>query len=369
MAERSEVRIRIKGIKKVRSKGRVYYYAWVGGPRIDAEPGTPKFLKLYNEAVASLRIAPKSTLMSLIAEYRGSQFFQKKADKTRREYLRYLRTIEDKFGTMPSAALEDPKVRGVFLRWRDEIAATSGERTADGHWGMLKLVFNFAVDRGELVRNPCERGGRLYESDRSDKVWGEAEIGAMLSICSAELKSALILALWTGQRQGDLLVLPWSSYDGKYITLRQRKSRGKRKVVIPVGAPLKGHLDELKKVGPLILNNTKGQPWTEDGFRTSWGKAAARAKIEDLTFHDLRGTAVTRLALAGATTPEIATITGHALKDVERILERYLDRNVALAERAIAKLEANELRTKTGKLLENSGKPVPLCSGDDEVTA
>jgi integrase len=262
--------------------------------------------------------------MSLIADYKVSQFFLKKADKTRKEYLRYLRTVEDKFGTMPSAALEDPKVRGVFLRWRDEIAATSGERTADGHWGMLKLVFNFAIDRGELIRNPCERGGRLYESDRSEKVWGEAEIGTLLSVCSPELASALMLALWTGQRQGDLLVLPWSSYDGKYITLRQRKSRGKRKVVIPVGTPLKAHLDQLKKVGPLILCNSRGRPWTEDGFHTSWGKAAARANIEDLTFHDLRGTAVSRLALAGATTAEIATITGHSLKDVESILERYL---------------------------------------------
>jgi integrase len=353
MAERSKVRIRLRGIKKVRSKGRVYYYAWVGGPRIDAQPGTPAFLKLYNEAVASLRVAPKSTLMSLIADYKGSQFFQKKADKTRKEYLRYLRAIEDQFGTMPTVALEDPKVRGVFLRWRDEIAAMSGDRTADGHWGMLKLVFNFSVDRGELVRNPCERGGRLYESDRSERVWGEAEIGAMLSVCSLELKSALILALWTGQRQGDLLALPWSAYDGKYISLRQRKSRGKRKVVIPVGTPLKAHLDSLEKVSPVILNNSRKQPWTEDGFRTSWGKASSRANIEDLTFHDLRGTAVTRLALAGATTAEIATITGHSLKDVEHILERYLDRNVALAEQAIAKLEANEARTRIGKLPEN----------------
>jgi hypothetical protein len=33
----------------------------------------------------------------------------------------------------------------------------------------------------------------------------------------------LLLALWTGQRQGDLLRLPWSAYDGKYIRLRQSK--------------------------------------------------------------------------------------------------------------------------------------------------
>ena len=36
--------------------------------------------------------------------------------------------------------------------------------------------------------------------------------------------------------------------------------------------------------------------------------------LRELTFHDLRGSAVTRLARAECTTAEIATITGHSLK-------------------------------------------------------
>ena len=50
--------------------------------------------------------------------------------------------------------------------------------------------------------------------------------------------------------------------------------------------------------------------------------------------------AVTRLALAGATEAEIATITGHTTRDVRSILEStYLHRDPALAESAIRKLE------------------------------
>ena len=60
-----------------------------------------------------------------------------------------------------------------------------------------------------------------------------------------------------------------------------------------------------------------------------------------VTFNDLRGTAVMRLAIAGATEPEIATITGHSLRDVRSILDsNYLNRDPALGESAIAKLEA-----------------------------
>jgi hypothetical protein len=58
-----------------------------------------------------------------------------------------------------------------------------------------------------------------------------------------------------------------------------------------------------------------------------------------VTFHDLRGTAVTRLALAGCTELEIADITGHSVGGVKAILDRrYLCRDGSLADNAIRKL-------------------------------
>ena len=109
---------------------------------------------------------------------------------------------------------------------------------------------------------------------------------------------------------------------------------------MPAGAPLKILLDGTERRSPLILTNSYGRPWTSDGFRTSWSKACARAGVTGLTFHDLRGSAVVRLALAEATVPQIATFTGHSLKDVEAILDaHYLGRDVQLAEAAVLKLE------------------------------
>lgn len=75
-----------------------------------------------------------------------------------------------------------------------------------------------------------------------------------------------------------------------------------------------------------------------------------RPAIEDLTFHGLRGSAVVRLALAGASVPEIVTFTGHSLKDVESILDaHYLGRDVKLAESAVRKLHQAGKRTRVVK--------------------
>jgi integrase len=212
-------------------------------------------------------------------------------------------------------------------------------RQADYAWAVLARVLSWALDRGLVDANPCKKGGKLYHGSRGDRVWSEEDEAAFLREASPPLGLALMLALWTGQRQGNLLRLPWSAYDGSVIRLKQGKTGAR--VTVPVGAPLKAALDATRKRGPLILMNTRGVPWTANGFSASWRKACAAARISGLTFHDLRGTAVLRLSLAGCTVPEIATITGHSLRDVQVILDQnYFHRDVALAQSAITKLEA-----------------------------
>jgi hypothetical protein len=45
--------VELKGLHEVRAKGRVYYYAWRGGPRIKAGYGTPDFVVEYVQALAA----------------------------------------------------------------------------------------------------------------------------------------------------------------------------------------------------------------------------------------------------------------------------------------------------------------------------
>jgi integrase len=293
----------------------------------------------YNEATSRKVVPPRGTLLSLLQQYQASEDFRALADSTRRSYVPLITRIEKRFGDFPLSALTDRRSRGVFMGWRDKLAASAGRRQADYAWTVLARVLSWSFDRGLVAGNPCERGGRLYRGGgRAEKIWTVADEAAFLERAPAHLHLALLLALWTGQRQGDLLRLPWSSYDGTHIRLRQGKT-GKR-VVIPIGEPLKIRLDATPKRSTIMLANSDDKPWTPDGFRASWGKACRAAGVVGVTFNDLRGTAVTRLALAGCTEAEIATITGHSLRGVRTILDsHYLSRDPALGESAIRKLE------------------------------
>jgi Phage integrase family len=105
-----------------------------------------------------------------------------------------------------------------------------------------------------------------------------------------------------------------TAYDGTYVRIRQSKTG--THVTIPAGVPLKRALDAAKAARgavTTVLVTTEGMPWTGDGFRSSWRKACKKAGVTGLTFHDLRGSAITRLAIAGATVSEISTISGLSL--------------------------------------------------------
>jgi integrase len=303
------MRINLKGLHHTKAKladgtVHIYWYAWKNGPRLTADYGTPDFVARYLAAVGTKVPTPEGRLLRLLQDFQQSQEFLSLRDRTKADYIRQIKIIEKEFGDCPIKALSDPRMRGILLDWRDKLALRS-RRQADYAWTVLARVLSWAKQRGKITVNPCEGGGRVYDGTRVDFIWGDDDENAFLKGSPTHMHLPLLLAVWTGQRQGDLLRLTWSAYDGNVIRLRQRKSvrHGRRpvNVVIPVAAPLKTILDATPRRSPIILLNSDDTPWTEAGFRASWKKACQKAGITDLTFNDLRGTAVTRLALAGCT--------------------------------------------------------------------
>jgi integrase len=355
------MRIRLRGINSVTKTladgtRQTYWYAWKGGPPLRGEPGTPEFVASYNAAVAQKVAPPSGVLLALLFRFQESADFQFGIEpRTRRDYIKQIKRIEQAFGDFPIKALDDPRSRSIFLEWRDRLAQTS-LRQADYAYGTLARILSWAHDRGLIAKNPCAKGGKLYRGSRISKIWDDEEVARFLRTSPPYLRLAMLLAINTGQRQGDLLRLPWSAYDGKHIKLRQGKTGAY--VPIPVTDELKAALDAAARQSPIMLTNSDGKPWSESGFQGAWGKATMRAGIRGLTFHDLRGTAVVTLARAGCTEVEIYSITGHKPGDVRAILTaHYLPRDAEVAGNAIAKLNRYKSR---GDQKEDENLPTAL---------
>jgi hypothetical protein len=150
------MRFELKGVKKKRSKGHVYYYAWLGGPRLRGEPGTPEFLASYHEAVAQHRAPDASKFRSVSADYKASGEYKMLAESTRAQWGKWLDRIGEYFGDLSIAQFDRPeKIRSVIRRWRNQWADTP--RTADYALQVLSRVLAHAVDPlGKIAGNPCE---------------------------------------------------------------------------------------------------------------------------------------------------------------------------------------------------------------------
>jgi hypothetical protein len=94
---------------------------------------------------------------------------------------------------------------------------------------------------GEVMPMIGNDGGRLYDSDRSQIIWTAEDIKQFCAVASVELQAALLLARGQDSARGPVAT-DLERLRGSYIRMRQTKGRGRkgrRRVTIPVGPPLK----------------------------------------------------------------------------------------------------------------------------------
>jgi len=189
----------------------------------------------------------------------------------------------------------------------------------------LSHVFTVAIGDWEWAEVNPVRGIRMPKESRArDRYLQNDEREALLAVCKAspsrDLYPAVLLALCTGMRRGEVLSLEWRDVDfqRRQLTLRQTKNGSRRS--IPLVSPVYEVLETRRKVRrldtPLIFPGRKNPRTPDAAIKTKdltkpWETARQRARLADFRFHDLRHSAASHLAMSGASTLEIAAILGH----------------------------------------------------------
>lgn len=297
-----------------------YHYAWRGGPRMTTKPGTNAFIQEFARLTKGRsKESSAETLGWLADQYHSSADFQKLRPSTRGDYERIIRVIKVKWGDMPLRALEARGARTLLIDWRDEMRSTP--RSADLHIAVLARIISWGKDREHVMRNPLERVGKLHSETRKDDVWLPSQIETILSDGAPHIANVVKVALWTMQRQSDVLALATIAYDDGRLWITQGKTRARVRIrpadeIVPL-------LDGAKQAKrQRILVNSRGENWTASGFRASFRKEMARLKISGVRFHDLRGTAITYAYANGVEIERIAEISGHSKNECEAIIRR-----------------------------------------------
>ncbi len=296
------MRVVIRDIHTVKVKGRTYYYHRPTKTRLRGEPGSPEFMADLAKVAEKPAAGQPGTFRELVDIYRQTPEFKGLAPRTRADYRKVLDYLDTRIGDWPVEDVTAPELVDV----RDGVAAKRNWRFANYCLAVISRVFSIAVLRGRAKANPAigvPKLTRPREAPPANRSWTDGELAAVLAAAPAGVALAVALGAYTGLRQGDVLRLPWSAYDGHEIALRQGKTG--ESITLPVHRRLRAALKAAKRTGPVMVTGKRGRPYTSDGFRTMLDRLirdleAKRAVGEGLTFHGLRHSLATRLADAGA---------------------------------------------------------------------
>ena len=333
--------LRLKHVKRVRAKGRTYWYHRITGERLpeDIEERAARVVEVNRTLKGTAHKITAGSLADVITQYKRAPEFRNLRDRTRHEYAVYLDLLSETWGPHPVASIE----RKHVLSLRDKYAETAGK--ANKIVTVLRIVLTFAIERDYRKDNPAKEIKKLAMGT-GHASWPNEAIDRFLETAPPMMALAVKLGLYTGQREGDVLAMSWHNYDGEHIQVVQGKTG--TKLSIPVHCVLREVLDAQERVSPIILTTKTGRPFTGSNFRHHFGKAMKAAGLSGLTFHGLRYTAAAKLAEAGCSLKEIASITGHKSLAMIEKYTRDADQE-RLSGAAIIAWE-NASRTRNGKL-------------------
>lgn len=360
----------INKVKKTYADGRVVFHHYVrdrrGQPpfwRSDSGVllGSPEYLAAYE---AALGISPavvrnQGKLRALILDFYVISDFTKLSKKTRRDYQRGLADVDQKWGDAPRAALENPALRGAVKKW---IEKNWKGKEADHRLTPFKRVLSWAVDGSELSANPLWRMPLYYENrGRAEIIWLPDEIEEFCNTAYDELSRALRLEAALGLRIGDLVRLARphiiTTPEGRRaVYMKTNKSGRQRQVQIPLTREAELIVDSTPPGQLLILKPPRATAWTEDhlskevndhlvtiGLKNGRGGRLLRLESrpdEDigLHFHDLRGSACTKLVRDGLSLENLALHMGWKPSYAAKMLDLYLSLDPARADEMASEL-------------------------------
>ncbi|MBZ0070008.1 MAG: site-specific integrase [Thiobacillus sp.] len=213
---------------------------------------------------------------------------------------------------------------------RDKLAAGKTKRdtqrnpaTVVRYLAALSVCFTHAVKEwGWIDDTPMRKVTKPTESRGRVRFLSDDERTRLLKACkessNAYLYPAVVLALSTGMRSGEIMGLTWDVVDlnrGRAI-LHETKN-GERRAVAITGHALEvvKEMGKVRRIDSNLLFPSKEiapqKPQKPIDLRAPWLAALKKAEIQDFKFHDLRHSAASYLAMNGASLAEIAEVLGH----------------------------------------------------------
>lgn len=272
---------------------------------------------LHNALLEYARIValPEDGLAALI-EKALPHITAKVSASTKKQYTDCARRLQDIFAEFHADQVRHGDIVQMLDAFSDQPAV--GNRLLT----VLRLTFQWAMDRELVAQNPCLSVKRLRQPTR-DRLVTAAEYAAIYKQCAPWLQCVMDLCYLTGQRIGDVLSIERAHLGDEGIFFRQQKT-GKR-LIVGWTPELEAVVERTKKIGGTVKDMTYlvtgrgGKLRAHSNVWKSFKLAARKAGVADATLHDLRAMSGTEADRQGK---DPTALLGHTDRHTTKIYLR-----------------------------------------------
>jgi integrase len=282
-------------------------------------------------------------------------------EATMTRYRQVLRDFEECLG--PRAKSPLPSITpGDVAKFRD-LLHKGGRAPTTVNMVVKKILsvpFEDARRRGYIPTNPVQGvdaiKGRGAEAGAGREPFNEEEVNQLLAAAEGDWRGAILCAVTTGLRLGDVASLTWGALDTKAGVLRVTTQKTGGTVALPVHPDLAAWLKEQTRgignapVFPKLAGQrTGGCRGLSAQFRGIMDRAGITGRVikrkgagrtgHSKGFHSLRHTFVSELANAGVAPDLRQKLAGHA---DEKVHAAYTHHELETLRGAIAKLPSRK---------------------------
>lgn len=275
-----------------RRGGKTYYLYDTGGKSRHEIPLGTDYILAVQEWVKLHQAEPteRMTVAWLVAKYLASPTFEAVGTGTQADYRYALDKLVEKFGDAPIDQVKASHVT-LYIEQRSQ----SSKHRALREKAVLSMIYAWAIERDYCKFNPAgavktkKLPGRKHvyiHDDMLDAVYAEAP---------QDLKDAMDLAYYIGQRPGDLLDMTLVRIRDGMLEYRQSKTQTPQRIALvgelaAVIDRIQARKAEHKVTSMYLLVNERGRKMTKAMLRSRFEAARTAAGIagKDFQFRDLR---------------------------------------------------------------------------------